>query len=245
MSAALAPAAVSARSPPLDVLHTLFLTILLPRLRSHGAVFFRAIKDPDRKEELHSEMVALGWLWFLRLAGRGIDATQFSAALARYAAKAVADGRLLAGQEPAKDVLSPRARRRRGFRVEPLHTLPRRPHHPLFSLVRGQQERDAYEERLTDNTVTPPPDAAAFRIDFPRFLANLSERDRDLALYLSLGHRAKQAATRFGMSPGRVTQLRQQWCQQWRRAQGDVGHGSESNGRKRSAQTDQATPVAC
>jgi hypothetical protein len=242
MSAALAPAACS---PSLDVLHTLFLTVLRPRLRSHGAVFFRDIKDPDRKEEMLSEMVALGWLWFLRLAGRGTDATQFAAALARYAAKAVADGRRITGQEPAKDVLSPRARRRRGFQVEPLHTAPRRPHHSLFSLVRGQQERDAYEERLTDNTITPPPDAAAFRIDFPRFLAELSDRDRDLALYLSLGHRATQAAARFGMSPGRVTQLRQQWCRQWRRAQGDVVHGNENTGQKRSAPAGHATPVAC
>jgi hypothetical protein len=241
MSAALPPAACT---PSLDVLHALFLTVLLPRLRSHGAVFFRDIKDPDRKEELLSEMVALGWLWFLRLARRGRDATQFTAALTRYAAKAVGDGRRITGQEPAKDVLSARARRRRGFRVEPLHT-PRRPHHSLFSLVRGQQERDAYEERLTDNTVTPPPDAAAFRIDFPRFLANLSERDRDLALYLSLGHRATQAAARFGMSPGRVSQLRQQWCQDWRRAQGDVVHGSENTGRKRPAPAGHATPVAC
>jgi hypothetical protein len=242
MSAALAPATCA---PPLDVLHTLFLTVLLPRLRSHGAVFFRAIKDPDRKEELLSEMVALGWLWFLRLAQRGKDATQFTMALARYAAKAVADGRRVTGHEPAKDVLSPRARRRRGFRVEPLHTAPRRPQHSLFRLVRGQQERDAYEERLTDNTITPPPDAAAFRIDFPRYLANLSERDRDLALYLSLGHRATQAAARFGMSPGRVTQLRQEWCRQWRRAQGDVVHGAERTSQKRAARTAQATPLAC
>jgi hypothetical protein len=38
---------------------------------------------------------------------------------------------------------------------------------------------------------------------------------------LSLGQPAAKAADRFGLSPGRVTQLRQRWCQQWRAFQGE------------------------
>ena len=91
----------------------------------------------------------------------------------------------------------------------------------IHALVRGQQELDAYEERLQDNHVTPPPDAAAFRIDFPRFLGTLSERDRDLAMYLSLGHSAKKAAERFGLSPGRITQIRQRLCKEWHGMHGE------------------------
>ena len=85
----------------------------------------------------------------------------------------------------------------------------------IYSDLRGQQETDAYEERLRDNTVTPPPEAAAFRIDFPQFLQALGERDRELAHFLSLGHSAKEAAQTFNVSPGRITQLRQQWCREW------------------------------
>ena len=69
----------------------------------------------------------------------------------------------------------------------------------------GQQDVDAYEERLRDNTVTPPPDAAAFRIDWSHFLATLSARDRQLAHFLSLGHAGKAAARKFRLSPDRVT----------------------------------------
>jgi len=68
---------------------------------------------------------------------------------------------------------------------------------------------------------TPPPDAAAFRIDFPRFLGGMSERDRALAMFLSLGHSATRAADKFGLSCGRVTQLRQQWHENWRRFVGE------------------------
>ena len=71
------------------------------------------------------------------------------------------------------------------------------------------------------HTRTPVPDQAAFRLDFPPFLASLSERDRRLAAYLALGHSAVAAARRFGLSPGRVTQLRQRWCRQWRIRQGE------------------------
>ena len=87
---------------------------------------------------------------------------------------------------------------------------------------------DAYEERLRDNTVTPPPDAAAFRIDWSHFLATLSERDRELAHFLSLGHRAKAAAQRFKLSPGRITQLRQRWCKEWRASQGEDDAAGEN-----------------
>ena len=91
----------------------------------------------------------------------------------------------------------------------------------------GQQLHDAFEERLRDNRVTPPPDAAAFRIDFPQFVAGLAERDRRMAMFLSLGHAATEAAAKFGLSPGRVTQLRQRWLRDWRLCQGDVPDASE------------------
>lgn len=75
---------------------------------------------------------------------------------------------------------------------------------------------DAYEERLHENRRTPIPEQVAFRIDWPRFLRSLSRRDQRLATFLSLGNSAKQAADKFHLSPGRVTQIRQQWCREWR-----------------------------
>jgi hypothetical protein len=58
-------------------------------------------------------------------------------------------------------------------------------------------------------------------IDFPHFLAGLSPRDRELAMYLSMGHGGKRAAARFGVSAGRVSQLRRGWATAWRRFQGE------------------------
>jgi hypothetical protein len=72
---------------------------ILPRLKLHGKVYFRDLKDPERREEAICEMLALAWSWFVRLAERGKDATQFASVLATYAARAVRAGRRLCGQE--------------------------------------------------------------------------------------------------------------------------------------------------
>jgi hypothetical protein len=90
--------------------------------------------------------------------------------------------------------------------------------------VRSQRQLDLFEERLHDNRQTPVPDQVAFRVDFAAFLKTLSLRDRELARFLSFGHSAKKAASKFKLSPGRVTQLRRQWQKEWLLSQGDLLH---------------------
>src|SRR5262249_59235024 len=132
-------------------------------------------------------------------------------------------------------------RGRRGCRGGRPPASTRSPHEHLYADPHGQALLDALEERLRDNTVTPPPDAAAFRVDWPLFLRGLTRRDRDLALFLSLGHSGKAAAAKFGLSPGRVTQLRQRWCREWRggprpergRGRGGAAPGAPARGRRR------------
>ena len=77
-------------------------------------------------------------------------------------------------------------------------------------------------EALADNMVTPPPDAAAFRVDFPRWLGLLRERDRRLASQLMIGERTGEAAEHFGMSRGRVSQVRRELCEDWSRFHGEA-----------------------
>src|SRR5215469_10328327 len=104
-------------SSALAHLQTVFVAIVLPRVLSHGRVYFRGIKCPHRKEDVIQEMIGLTWKWHLRLAEKGKDATDFPTALATYAARAVRSGRRLCGQERTKDVLSHLAQQRRGFSV--------------------------------------------------------------------------------------------------------------------------------
>ena len=187
--------------PVLARLHDRFLTIL-PTIEMHGRVYFRAVVCPDRRRDLIAEMVALAWKWFLRLAEQGRDATDFPTVLASYAAKAVNSGRCLCGQQKARDVMSPRAQQRLGFRVSSL---------PDGSSLKG----NIFDEALQDNVQTPVPDQVSFRCDFPQWLTTRTERDRRIAADLMAGERTLDVAAKFGMSPARVSQLRRDFREDW------------------------------
>jgi hypothetical protein len=189
-------------------LQATFLSSVLPKVLSHGRVFFRHLRSPELKEEYIAEMVALTWRWHLRLAERGKDAARFPTALATFAARAVRSGRNLAGMDRARDVLSPLARQRHDFAVARL---------PADSSLSG----NAFDEALRDNTQTPPDEQCAFRIDFPAWRASRTERDRRVLDDLMLGGRTLEVAARHGLSPGRVSQLRREFLLDWRHFCGD------------------------
>ena len=107
----------TAYSVALARLHDAFLALVVPKVVSHGRVYFRHLRSAELKEEYIAEMVALTWKWHCRLAERGKDSTRFPSALASFAARAVRSGRRLAGMDRAKDVLSPLAQQRTGFAV--------------------------------------------------------------------------------------------------------------------------------
>lgn len=186
-------------------LHARFM-ILLPRIEAHAKIFFRGIRCGDKRADQVAETIALAWKWFVRLEDRGKDSTQFASVIATYAAKAVRCGRRVAGMEKSKDMMNSRMQQRHGFRLEKL-----------------PEARNPLADALTDNTVTPPPDAAAFRVDFPDWLDSLSERDRRLAEKLMMGERTQEAARRFGMSQTRVSQLRRELCEDWALFHGEAG----------------------
>jgi hypothetical protein len=185
-------------------LQSAFLASVLPKVLSHGRVYFRHLRSAELKEEYVAEMIALTWKWHLRLAERGKDSTRFPTALATFAARAVRCGRRLAGMDRSKDVLSPLAQQRKGFAVGKL---------PDCSTLDGSP----LEEALHDNTRTPPDEQCAFRIDFPAWRATHAERDRRLLDDLMVGERTLDVAGKYGLSPGRVSQLRREFLLDWRR----------------------------
>src|SRR5439155_24749343 len=138
-------------------LHAAFLA-LLPKLQTHAAIYFRDVRCPDSKADKLAECEALAWKWYVRLHEQGKDINQFLMAFIFLVARAVRSGRRACGMERADDVLSPVAQRRHDFTVEALPASTRRSVEALYSQINGQQDADTYEERLRDNTVTPPPD---------------------------------------------------------------------------------------
>jgi hypothetical protein len=208
-------------------MHAAFLT-LLPRIEHRARVYFRSIKCAVKKADCIAEAVAIAWKWFCRLVQRGKDASQFVGALAVLAARAVGSGRRACGQDGAKDVLSPVAQRRHGFLVTALPSMCRS--HDTLTSVNGQRLLDAMEERLHDNTLTPPPEQAAFRIDFPAWLRTLSARERRIIRAMTWNERTLDLSRQFALSPARISQLRRQFKESWQRFIGDVDTASARSG---------------
>lgn len=112
-------------------------------------------------------------------------------------------------------MLSRLAQQRHGFDVESLPHSTASAHENLFGEVHGQRLQDEYEERLRDNTRTPPDEQAAFRIDFPSWLRTRTARDRQLIAAMARNERTKDLGRQFGLSAGRVSQLRRHYQEDW------------------------------
>ena len=197
-----------------------FLT-LLSALETHARIFFRHIACAETRADMIAETVALAWRWYVRLQQRGKDITKFRMVFISLVARAVKSGRRVCGQQKTKDVLSERAQRLHGFKVERLPCLTRRPLKSLYTLPQGQGMNDALEECLQDNTQTPVPDQAAFRIDFPAWLDTLTPRERRFIREMVKGERTKDLSKRFELSLGRISQLRRAFETGWRQFCGD------------------------
>jgi hypothetical protein len=188
-----------------DTLHATFLS-LLPRIVSHGIFAFRAVRCPHRRADAIQELVAIAWLGFVRAARQGKDPSTFAWPLAKYAARRVCAGRHLCGAESIQDALASRAHLRHNFVAR-----------YSSDLAAGYPAVEA----LMDNTATPPPDQAAFRLDFPRWRAGYGERDQAMIDELMAGERTGDVAARHGISAGRVAQKRVEIHADWLRFNGE------------------------
>jgi DNA-binding NarL/FixJ family response regulator len=201
--------------------HEGFLS-LMPVVKRHAQIAFRNLPSVHREEAV-AEAVAAAFESYVALKSRGQDPVRdFPSKMASFAVLHVKDGRHVGGRSSSRDVLSRKAQQKHGFRVEPLPRSTRRSHEELNGAILGQQHLDTYEEMLQDTHQWPVPDRAAFRVDFPAFLQSLSSRDRQLLRYLAEGNSGKLAARKFKLSPGRVTQLRQQFCREWHAMHGEA-----------------------
>jgi hypothetical protein len=165
-------------------------------------------------DEAKAEAIAAAIQSHWRARTGGHDPSRFLGRLAHLAISHVRAGRHVGGSQNSRDALSERAQRLHGFKAVSLSS--------RFSARDFSHDGFTIADQLKDSTLrTPVPDAVAFRMDFPQFLASLTSRDRAIALFLAVGHRVGSVATRFRLSAARISQLRQQWRRDWTRMQGD------------------------
>jgi hypothetical protein len=190
--------------------HNRFLK-MLPAIRRYARFSFRNLPTETR-DELVQETIANCCVACRRLAQRRKLAVALPSPLARFAVAQVRAGRRVCSSLNGREVLSDYAQRREGFRVERLD-------HCADDL--GQ-----WGHALVEDHHTPVDEQAAFRIDFPAWLARLAPRHRRMVKFLAAGNSTSEAARHFRMSAGRVSQLRNEFHRDWLRFHGELllGH---------------------
>ncbi len=99
-------------------------------------------------------------------------------------------------------MLSPYAQRLKGFKVE--------------SLDHGEKDdENDWCEVLVEDKTAGPFDIVRTKLDFDAWLHSLPRRARKVAEFLSLGNRTSDAAVKFGVSEGRISQLRRSLERSW------------------------------
>ena len=180
---------------------------LLPTIRTAAQVAFRGW-DPEAREDAVTEVIANCFVAFSQLAAQGKLEVAFASVLARFAIQQFRVGRRVGSRFTIQDVLSPAAQCRRRFDVERLDAV--------------DPTTDEWVEAVVDDYATPVPDQAAFRCDFPAWLAAQSRRTRRIAEALALGHTTADVAKRFRVTPGRVSQLRRELQNSWQTFHGEM-----------------------
>jgi hypothetical protein len=187
---------------------------LLPRIIDCLRKACWRLRCAESRADFIAEGVGLCWKWFCRAVAKGKDVASFVTAMAKLAARAVQYGRTVCGQQKAKDVMSLTAKRKHGVVVERFGS--GQIHFQTASSGVGHQHKEIlFEDALAENTVTSIPQQVMFRVDWPRFVEKQSHRDQQLMEFLAAGNSNQDAATKFGLTPGRVSQLRRSWCEAW------------------------------
>jgi hypothetical protein len=186
--------------------HKAFLA-MLPAIVTHAQVAFRNLR-PEARAEAVQEVVCNALKAFVQLVQLKKTNLAYPTVLARYGVAQYNDGRRVGNRLRISDVLSPYAQKHKGFKVERLDHF--------------DEEENAWTEAVVQDTRTAPvPDIVAFRVDFSDWLKSLPRRDRKVAQYLSLGNRTSDAARKFRVSEGRVSQLRRELAESWQKFTGD------------------------
>jgi hypothetical protein len=196
------------RRKPVPAWHAKLLA-MLPTIIRYAKRAFRGY-DPEAKQEAVQNVVANTTAAVAGLARRGKLDLAYPTVLAKFGIRQTLDHRKTGSSLNIKDVLSKYCQEHKGVVVE--------------RLDKFNEQEDCWEEAVVQDTRSlPVPEVVAFRVDFKDWLKSLPGRDRRIAKYLSLGHRTRDAASKFNVSEGRISQLRKEFFHNWRRFVGDEG----------------------
>jgi hypothetical protein len=175
---------------------------MLPEIERLSRIAFRDLSAEARADAVEDAVVHCLFA-FVRLFERNRAEAATASSLARYAALQIRRGRITGCRLNSKEPLSRYAQFGRGFRVEQLH--------------HSDANDSSWINDVVDIPHTSVADQVAIKLDFVAWLNSLCSRTRSIAVGLAQGFSTSEIADKFGVTPGRVSQLRRElqngWCQ--------------------------------
>jgi hypothetical protein len=183
-----------------------FLAVL-PAIETHARIRFRHLRT-ERREEAVQETVARACVSYQRLVCEGKQQALRVSTLAEFAVRRVGSGRRVGSRQNSQDVLGRSPRHQRSFQVH--------------SLTQSPPEGEQWQDTLIECRRMLPADMAALRIDLKQWLLRFPQRDQRIIGALADGEATAEVAGRFGLTAGRVSQLRRRYEKDWRVFQGEA-----------------------
>ena len=190
--------------PSTPAWHAGFLA-LLPHIRDQLRFALRRL-PPDERAEAMAECIAHVTVSYARLFEQGKLDVAFPTSLADFAIRQYFAGRRVGNRLNVDDVTSPWAQRQRGFTVKSLDQ---------------RNPAGEWKEIVVQDRRSTPAEVAASRIDVEDWLDGLPRLKRGVAETLGAGETTTETASRFGVTPGRVSQIRRELEVDWGDFQGE------------------------
>ena len=191
-------------SPCIQQEHQDVFLEMLPRIRSRAGQAFGWLGS-EMKDELIQEVIANAFCAFAGLVRRGKSEIAYATPLTNYAIRQVLGGRQVGAKLNVNDVTSPYAQAACRF--------------VMARLDRFDTDKGHWREVLVEDCRATPADIAAARIDVAEWLLSLPARDRRIAETLAMGETTNEVASKFKLSPARISQLRVQLRCSWEQFQ--------------------------
>lgn len=179
---------------------------MIPIIETHARIAFRHL-GREAREEMIQEVVCNCCQAFARLTEQGKTDVAFPTALAKFGVRQAKEGRKVGSKLNVRDISSDYCQQKKSLMLE--------------RLDHYDSEEQAWAEILVEDKNAGPAETAIVRLDFSTWLKLLPRRLRKIALFLANGETTSAAAERFGVSQGRISQIRRELLSAWRCFQGD------------------------
>jgi hypothetical protein len=175
---------------------------MLPEIERLSRIAFRDLTAEARADAV-ADAVVHSLFAYVRLFERGRAEAATASSLAWYSALQIRRGRIAGCRLNSKEPLSRYAQISKGIRVVQLHHC--------------EANDSRWINDIVDSRQTSVADQVAIKLVFVVWLNTLCSRTRRIAMDLARGFSTSEVADKFGVTPGRVSQLRRElqncWCQ--------------------------------